>query len=101
MVRWCMSPDVLQRAVAAARLAAGIKTRITPHCFRHAYCSHLLDRGENIKRVAEAMGHTDIRTTAGYGRKDCEEMRSPLDAVAACKVIEFPEAASMRRAHGW
>jgi site-specific recombinase XerD len=87
MVRWCMSPDVLQRAVADARRMASLKPRITPHCFRHAYCSHLLDRGENIKRVAEAMGHTDIRTTAGYGRKDCEEMRSPLDMVEAGNIV--------------
>ena len=81
IVRWCMSPDVLQRAVAAARQSAGIRQRITPHCFRHAYCSHLLDRGENINRVAEAMGHADIRTTAGYGRKECENMTSPLDRI--------------------
>lgn len=81
IVRWCMSPDVLQRAVAAARKRAGIRSRITPHCFRHAFCSHLLDTGENINRVAEAMGHTDIRTTAGYGRKECETMLSPLDRI--------------------
>lgn len=81
IVRWCMSPDVLQRAVADARKRAGIRSRITPHCFRHAFCSHLLDKGENINRVAEAMGHTDIRTTHGYGRKECEDMTSPLDRI--------------------
>lgn len=88
IVRWCMSPDVMQRAVKRAAKEAGVTSRLTPHCLRHAYCSHLLDRGENIKRVAEAMGHTDIRTTAGYGRKDCEEMRSPLD-----RIIQFPRSA--------
>ncbi len=88
MVRWCMSPDVLQRAVADARKRAGIKSRITPHCFRHAFCSHLMDRGENIKRVGEAMGHTDIRTTAGYGRRECEAMESPLD-----RIIPFRKSA--------
>jgi site-specific recombinase XerD len=85
MVRWCMSPDVMQRSFAAARKSAGIRQRITPHCARHAFCSHLMDRGENIKRVAEAMGHVDIRTTAGYGRKDCEAMVSPLD-----RIVNFP-----------
>ena len=84
-----MSPDVMQRAVKSAAKDAGVTSRLTPHCLRHAYCSHLLDRGENIKRVAEAMGHTDIRTTAGYGRKDCEEMRSPLD-----RIIPFPNTKS-------
>lgn len=88
IVRWCMGPGVLQRAVAEARKRAGIKSLITPHCFRHAFCSHLMDRGENINRVGEAMGHTDIRTTAGYGRKACEEMTSPLD-----RIIQFPKSA--------
>jgi site-specific recombinase XerD len=85
IVRWCMSPDVLQRAVKTAAEEAGVTSRLTPHCLRHAYCSHLLDRGENINRVAEAMGHTDIRTTSGYGRKDCEQMRSPLDTIVPFK----------------
>lgn len=86
IVRWCMSPDVLQKAVKRAGKVAGITDRLTPHCLRHAFCSHLLDSGENIKRVGEAMGHSDIRTTAGYGRKDCEDMASPLD-----RIIPFPK----------
>ncbi|MEO5715038.1 MAG: tyrosine-type recombinase/integrase [Luteolibacter sp.] len=81
MVRWCVSPDVLQNGVKAAGKRAGITSRLTPHCLRHAFCSHLLDAGENIKRVGEAMGHSDIRTTAGYGRKECEAMPSPLDRI--------------------
>lgn len=83
MVRWCISPDVLQAAVKAAGKRAGITSRLTPHCLRHAFCDHLLDGGEHINRVSEAMGHTDIRTTAGYGRKACESMVSPLDRIAA------------------
>ena len=88
IVRWCIGPDVLQRAVKRASESAGVGGKVTPHCLRHSFCSHLLDSGENIKRVAEAMGHTDIRTTAGYGRKDCEQMRSPLD-----RIIQFPKTA--------
>lgn len=89
MVRWCISPDVLQTAVKTAGKRAGITSRLTPHCLRHGFCSHLLDAGENIKRVGEAMGHSDIRTTAGYGRKECEGMASPLDRV----IIPFPKTA--------
>lgn len=88
IVRWCIGPDVIQRAVKRAAEAAGVGGKVTPHCLRHSFCSHLLDGGENIKRVAEAMGHNDIRTTAGYGRKDCEQMRSPLD-----RIIPFSKSA--------
>lgn len=89
MVRWCISPDVLQTAVKAAGKRAGITSRLTPHCLRHAFCSHLMDDGENIKRVGEAMGHSDIRTTAGYGRKECEAMPSPLDRI----IVPFRKSA--------
>ena len=88
IVRWCLGPDVIQRAVKRAAEAAGVGGKVTPHCLRHSFCSHLLDGGENIKRVAEAMGHTDIRTTAGYGRKDCTQMPSPMD-----RIIQFPKTA--------
>ena len=87
-VRWCIAPDVIQRAVKRAAEAAGVAGKVTPHCLRHSFCSHLLDGGENINRVAEAMGHTDIRTTAGYGRKECTRMRSPLD-----RIIPFSKTA--------
>lgn len=82
IVRWCIGPEIIQRAVKRAAKLAGVAGKVTPHCLRHAFCSHLLDCGENIKRVAEAMGHSDIRTTAGYGRKDCERMLSPLDRIS-------------------
>lgn len=89
IVRWCIGPDVIQRSVKAAAERAGVEGKVTPHCLRHSYATHLLDCGESIKRVAESMGHSDIRTTAGYARKDCLGIKSPLDR----KVIEFRRSA--------
>ena len=88
LVRWCMGPEIIQRAVKAAAERGGVAGKVTPHCLRHAFCTHLLDTGESMRRVSEAMGHTDIRTTAGYARPECLEVRSPLD-----KIIQFPKSA--------
>lgn len=88
IVRWCIGPDVIQRSVKAAAETAGVEGKVTPHCLRHSYATHLLDSGESIKRIAEAMGHTDIRTTAGYARKDCLGVKSPLD-----KIVQFRKTA--------
>jgi site-specific recombinase XerD len=88
-VRWCMGPEIIQRGVKAAAERAKVEGKVTPHCLRHAFCSHLLDHGMNIKRVAEAMGHTAIRTTAGYGRKECLGMKSPLEILPR-NVVEMP-----------
>lgn len=85
MVRWCIGPEIIQRQVRSAAIFAGCEGKVTPHCLRHSFCTHQLDSGQNIRRVAEAMGHTDIRTTAGYARKECLDMTSPLDKIVPFK----------------
>lgn len=44
----------------------GIRKRVTLHTLRHSYCTHLLEMGENILRIKELMGHSNIRTTMTY-----------------------------------
>lgn len=41
----------------------------TPHDFRASFISFLLDNGEDIKTVADCVGHNDIRTTSIYDRR--------------------------------
>jgi site-specific recombinase XerD len=78
IVRWRIGEDVIQRAIKSAGKAAGIPGKITPHCLRHSYCSDLMDAGHSPRRVQEAMGHADIRTTMGYARKECLSLPSPI-----------------------
>jgi site-specific recombinase XerD len=41
----------------------------SPHDLRGSFISFLLDHGEDIKTVADIVGHTDVRTTANYDRR--------------------------------
>ncbi len=77
-----LSTDTVQRIVKTAAEKAAIQKRVTPHTLRHSYATHLLEAGENIRKIQELLGHADLNTTQIYTKvslKELKKVRSPLD----------------------
>ena len=73
---------VIQKIFDKAKQKSGIQRRVTTHCLRHSFASHLIENGVDIKIIQELMGHNSIKTTEIYSHvvmKKLENIKSPLD----------------------
>lgn len=97
--RWHATSKALSSALARAAVAAGITKRVSPHVFRHSNATALLERGENLRRIQEHLGHTHLDTTEIYTHAaGTETLVSPLDAPPAPTVLVPFQPPAARRA---
>lgn len=77
-----LHPTSVRKALDGAVKQVGIKKRVTTHSLRHAFATHLLEAGADIRVIQVLLGHASIRTTARYtqvSRAHVGRTKSPLD----------------------
>jgi hypothetical protein len=82
----------VNKALKVAVARARIKKRVHPHSLRHAFASHMLEAGTDLRTLQVLLGHASIRTTTRYAQVShtmIQRAKSPADRL---RKVEPPKA---------
>lgn len=84
IVRWRLHDKTLQSAFRQAAEKVGLLGHATPHRLRHAYASHLLESGVDVRAVQDILGHEHLDTTMIYTHSSTRgvHVRASVEALA-------------------
>jgi site-specific recombinase XerC len=80
--RHYVDESVLQRAIKEAARRVSMVKPVSSHTLRHAFATHLLEDGLDIRTIQELLGHRDVSTTMIYTHvlnRGSRGVYSPID----------------------
>jgi len=84
-----ISDKTVWYACKEAARHAGLNKRVSPHCLRHSFATHLLEAGTDLRAIQILLGHGDLETTAKYlhlSQRHLRAIANPLEALPLSRI---------------
>jgi integrase/recombinase XerD len=79
-----LSARAVQKTISSVAKKSGIQKSIHVHTLRHSFATHLLESGEDIRKIQELLGHSNLSTTQIYthiSTAELKKVKNPLDSL--------------------
>ena len=69
-----LNARAVQRLIENIRIKLALPEHVTPHTLRHAFATHLLAGGGDLRAIQQLLGHASLSTTQRYTHVDSEQL---------------------------
>ena len=92
-----ISDKTVWLACTEAARKAGLRKSASPHLVRHAWATHLLEAGTDLRTIQLLLGHEDLEVTAQYLHLSAQHLQKVVNPIEGLKLSSVDQ--SSRRYH--